>query len=72
MSIAELHGIKPSLSVKNRQKRLPNHSEDRVIFDSIGSRESVSCDQEYKVTIFFPVLDAIIAEISRRFGQQNI
>ena len=72
VSIAELHGIKPSLSVKNRQKRLPNHSEDRVIFDSIGSRESVSCDQEYKVTIFFPVLDAIIAEISRRFGQKNI
>ena len=72
VSVAELHSIEPSLPVKTRQKRLPKRFEDGVILDSIGSREPVSCDQEYKVTIFFPVLDAIIAEISRRFDQKNI
>ena len=44
VSIAELHGIKPSLPVKTRQKRLPKRLEDGVILDSIGSREPVSCD----------------------------
>ena len=72
VSIAELHDIEPSLPVKTRQKRCPKHFEDGVILDSIGSRESVSCDQEYKVSIFFPVLDAVIAEISRPFDQKNI
>ena len=39
---------------------------------SIGSRESASCEQEYKVAVFFPVLDAVISQISRRFDQKNI
>ena len=63
-----MHDIEPSFSVKTRQKRCPKRFEDGVI----GSRESVSCDQEYKVSIFFPVLDAVIADISRRFDQKNI
>ena len=71
VSVAELNGIEPSLPVKTRQKRLPKRFEYGIICDSIGLRESVSCDQEYKVTIFFPVLDAIIAEISKRFDQKN-
>ena len=72
VSVAELNGIEPSLPVKTRQKRLPKRFEDGIICDSIGSRKSVSCDQEYKVTVFLPVLDAIIAEISKRFDQKNI
>ena len=72
MSIAELNDIEPSLPVKTRQKRRPKRFDDCVILDSTGSRESVSCDEEYKVSIFFPVLDAVIAEISRRFDQKNI
>ena len=50
VSVAELNGIEPSLPVKTRQKRLPKRFEDGIICDSIGSRESVSCDQDYKVT----------------------
>ena len=72
VSIAEVHDIEPSLPVKTRQKQCPKRFEDGIILDSIGSRESVSCDQEYKVSVFFPVLDAVIADISRRFDQKNI
>ena len=48
VSIAKLHDIEPSLPVKTRQKRLPKRFEDSIVLGLVGSRDSVSCDQEYK------------------------
>ena len=72
VSVAESHGIDPSPPMKTRQRRVPKRFDDGIIYDSIGSKETLTCDQEYKATVFFPALDATIAEISRRFDQKNI
>ena len=48
VSIAKLHDIEPSLPAKTRQKGLPKRYEDSIVLGSVGSRDSVSCDQEKK------------------------
>ena len=37
-----------------------------------GSREVELCGQQYKIELYFPVLDTFVAEMDRRFTSQNI
>ena len=69
-SIAELHGIEV-LPVQRRQRKLPKHS-DGPVLETIDSRPHASCSDDYKKTIYFPVLDAFLSEMSRRFDEKNI
>ena len=71
-NVAELHSIEISLPAQTRQRKLPKRFEDCVIFETIGSRQSLSCSDDYKTTIYYPVLDAFLSEMSRRFDEKNV
>ena len=70
--IAELHSIEISLPAKTRHRKLPKCYEDVVILETTGSRQSLSCSDNYKTSIYFPVLDSFLSEMSRRFDDKNI
>lgn len=40
--------------------------------ESIGSRESLSCSEQYKRELYFPVLDAFLSELNRQFDNKNV
>ena len=69
-SIAELHGIEV-LPVQRRQRKLPKHL-DGLVLETIGTRPHASCSDDCKKTIYFPVLDAFLSEMSRRYDEKNI
>ena len=71
-SICELHGIEIVSPTPPRQRRPPKHFDDSVLLESTGSREHLSSSEEYKRAIFFPVLDAFLAELNRRFNEKNV
>ena len=43
-----------------------------MILETTGSRQSLSCSDDYKTSMYFPVLDSFLSEISRRFDDKNI
>ena len=70
--IAELHSIEISLPAKTRHRKLPKRYEDVVILETTGSRQSLSCSDDYKTSMYFPILDSFLSEMSRRFDDKNI
>ncbi len=71
-SIAELHDIDVAAPTSARNRRPPKRFEDMVLLQSTGSRESLSSSEEYKRELYFPVLDAFLAELRRRFDDKNM
>ena len=72
VSIAEKHNIDINVADGHRRKRPQRQLDDCVIYESVGSREEVTTSQEFKQKLYFPVLDAFLAEIERRFDDKNI
>ena len=68
-SVAELHGIEVAVPTSARKRRLPKHC---VLLQSTGCRESVSSSEEYKRELYFPVVDAFLSELRRRFDNKNM
>ena len=44
------------------QRQTPSQLNDWVVMETTRSRRAVSSVEDYKVTLFFPVLDAMIIE----------
>ena len=43
-----------------------------MILESTGHREPLSTSDSYKTSLYYPVLDVFLAELSRRFAQKNL
>ena len=71
-SIAELHSIEISLIARKRHQTPPKHFEHGVILETTVLREHLSCSNDHKTTIYFPVIDAFHSENSRRFNKKNV
>ena len=71
-SVSQLHNIEVSLPSTTRRRRHSKRCDTGVILESTGMKEPMSCSHDYKVIIYYPVPDAFIAEISRRFDDKNI
>ena len=46
--------------------------QDGIVLAPTGTREALSTSQQYKVNLYFPVIDSFLAELNRRFSQENI
>lgn len=70
--VASLHGITADLPRTHRLRQLPQRYECGVVMESTGFRETVmTCDQ-LKVSLYFPILDAMLSELDRRFAEKNL
>lgn len=63
------------LSVKVRQRRKTTTStrfKDCVISSTLGQREVIGSEDEYRNRIFYPIIDSILVEMHDRFSKSNI
>lgn len=56
----------------NRSKQLPKRLEGIIVLQSTGSRESLCTGEEFKVSLYFCILDSMLVELKRRFDKKNI
>ena len=72
--VANLYGIE-YLSVTNshsrRKRRPPARFEDGIVFETTGAKQIVSSSEDFKINLYFPVLDVFLSEFSRRFDDKN-
>jgi len=54
------------------QQRTPGRFNEGVIMEKTGNRSIPTSSDEYKVTMYFPVLDSMKAEFQKRFGSKNV
>lgn len=70
--VASLHSITADLPRTHRLRQLPQRYECGVVMESTGFRETVmTCDQ-LKDSLYFPILDAMLSELDRRFAEKNL
>ena len=74
--VAKLHDINEAPPRPRRQRRLPSRlsAEANVIIalETIGFRETVTASNDYKICLYYPVLDAVILELNSRFAGKNL
>ena len=68
VDVASLHNIEIAPLRSQRQRKMPKRFEDVIILESTGSRET----DDYKISLYFPVLDAMISELCSRFEDKNV
>ncbi len=63
--MAELHDIEDFIPARHssRRRQTPRHLEDSITTESTGHRESLNTSHTFKTTIYYPVLDHILAEL---------
>ena len=71
-SVAKLHGINIVGHRPSRKRKLPSRLCDAVILESTGSSEAQTTSQEFKVGVYYPVLDAFLLELHERFSGRNV
>lgn len=70
--VAALHHISMSPSRPQRRRQLPSRLEDSLVLDSTGSREVVTTREQFKISLYSPILDAMFSELQRRFTNKNL
>ncbi|XP_065895948.1 uncharacterized protein [Dysidea avara] len=53
-------------------QRLPKRLEHGVILQSVGSRQPVESHEEYKISLYYPVIDAMMSELRKRCEGNNL
>ena len=69
--VATMNNIPVTID-KKRRKRVPRRFDDSVVLESVGSRNTMSTCEEWKVDIYFPVLGTSIVELKQRFTSRNM
>ena len=73
--VAEVNKTEVNANVQSRsckQRQVPCRFENGIICESTGAREILSSSKNYKVKMYFPVLDSILSELRNRFNHNNI
>ena len=69
-SIASLHDVPIEVQPKKRRRR-PAHLTDNLIYESVGSRITPSTSDQFRVELYYPVLDKFLHELNHRFQDRN-
>ena len=69
---ASLFGITVSPLRPQRRRQIPQRLQDVVILESHGSRNVSITSHDFKVSVYFPILDSILSELKKRFNNKNI
>ena len=70
-NVAEQHDVPLDSPIQGRRTREPpRRYDDGVIFTSTGSR-GTCMELDYKVSLYYPILDCFLAELKQRFTDKN-
>ncbi len=70
--VAALHGITVTPPRPRRQGQLPRRLESGFVLEATGSREELITSDQFKISLYFPILDAMLSELKRRFTDKNL
>ena len=72
--VAKLNNVPlPSAATRPcRSKQLPKRLESGIVLQSTGSGESVNTGEEFKVSLYFCILDSMLGELKCRFDKKNL
>lgn len=62
----------PGDSKARRSRNVPLRFKDFLITSTIGNRDDLKTDEEYRTNLFYPILDSILSELKDRFSDDNI
>lgn len=73
-SVAKHHAIDIIGHRPRRKRKLPNRlcETDVVILESTGTSEVLTTSQEFKVGVYYPIVDAFLIELKQRFNGRNV
>ena len=69
-SVAKLRHITPEAATA-RPRRPPRRFDEGILYETTGAREEEQTSELYKVNLYYPVLDALLFELKRRFTNKN-
>ena len=69
--VAALHNITVTVPRPQPQRYMPRRLEDGVVLDTTGSRDMLG-SEHFKVSVYFPILDAFLSELQHRFTNKNL
>ena len=70
--IAALHDISISSPRPQCRRQLPRKFDDIGIMESTEARRTVETGESYKISLYFPILNAIISELQNRFDNKYL
>ena len=57
---------------RSKVRRLPIRLDDSILLEANTSRQITTSAGQYKIGLYYPILDSFIAEMERRFSTENI
>jgi len=70
--VAALYNISATPHRPQCKRHIPQCYNAGIVMETIGLRESFDSNQSMKVSLYFPILDAVIAEMQSRFDSKNL
>ena len=72
--VASLHNIQTEVPGprSQRSRQLPRRYEDGLVMETIGSRDGLMTSELLKISVYFPILDAMLSELDHRFAEKNL
>ena len=67
--VASLHNIHAEAPRSQRARQIPRRYEDGLVIETTGSREELMTSEYLNISIYFPILDAMLSELDRRFAE---
>ena len=67
--IASLHNIHAEVPRSQCSRQLPRRYEDGLVMETTRSRVGLMASEHLKISIYFPVLDAMLSELDHRFAE---
>jgi len=69
---ASFFGIDVTPRRPRRMRQVPRRLQEGILLESTGYREATTTSTEFKVAVYFPILDSMINEIHKRFDHKNV
>ena len=63
--VAALHDISTAPPRPQCTRQISRRLQDRLVVETMGAREALTTSQQFKVRLYFPILDAIIGEMKK-------
>ena len=66
------HGVDLNAPIKQRQRKVSSKLADSLVTGTLGQRDEIGNETQYRARIHYPVIDSILAEINARFSADNM
>ena len=70
--VAALHDISTAPPRPQCTRQILRRLQDGLVLETMGTREALTTSQQFKIRLYFPISDAIIVEMKKRFDDKNI